>query len=199
MALLNRYGPHNLDGERRFKPQIIASHSVLINLWDHSLKGGLCGAPGRYALLQDYFFVLALQPGAEGRDRFQILKRYEFEPVPTDHVQIERKYDWPSFGVYITDRRTGESVFFTGDTKFDYPAYARYMHDAKLIFHDVQLAPAADAVHALLAELRTMPPEVKRKTVLFHYGDDWDTEKYGFVAEEFAGFAQPQVRYTLFA
>jgi hypothetical protein len=53
-------------------------------------------------------------------------------------------------------------------------------------------------VHALLGEMKSMPVEVKKKTVLFHYGDNWDSGPFGDIPEEFAGFAKPQQRYVLF-
>ena len=50
----------------------------------------------------------------------------------------------------------------------------------------------------LQERLRTMPADVKKKTILYHYGDEWDDPAHGFVAKEFAGFAEPQKRYVLF-
>jgi ribonuclease BN (tRNA processing enzyme) len=198
LALMNMFIFRDPATGKHYKPQIISNSSILVNLWDNSLKGGLSGMPGRFALLQDYFFIMALQHGDPGRDRFQMLKRYDFAIFPTDHLQIQRKYDWPSFGLYITDRKGGGAVFFSGDTRFDYPAYARLLQEAKLNFHDVQLFDQDAPVHALIDELRTMPPEVKRKTILYHYGDSWDSGPYDFVEGEFAGFARPQHRYVLF-
>ena len=198
LALMNMFVFGNPAEERHFKPQLISSISVLLNLWDNSLKGGLCAMPGRIALLQDYFFILALGHGGGEGSRFQLLKRYDFEIFPTDHLQLQHKYDWPSFGVYISDRKTGESVWFSGDTKFDYPAYSRMLHDAKINFHEVQLFDQPNPVHALIDELRTMPAEVKKKTILYHYGDDWDSGPYDYVNEEFRGFARQHHRYVLF-
>lgn len=198
LAFANMFMAANGNDGKHFKPQLISNMSILVNLWDHSLKGGLCALQGRYALLQDYFFILALREGEEDRSRFQILKRYDIEMFPTDHLQIQRKYDWPSFGVHITDTKTGETAFFSGDTKFDYPAYSRMLHDAKINFHEVQLFDQPKPVHTLLSELRTMPEDVKKKTYLYHFSDDWDAGPYDFVNEEFAGFAKQQQRYVLF-
>lgn len=198
LALMNMFVHRDENSGKYFKPQIISDISVLMNLWDNSLKGGLSGIPGRYALLQDYFFIQALHFGEPGRDRFQMLKRYDFEIFQADHIQVQRKYDWPSFGLYVTDKTSGESVFFSGDTKFDYPAYSKMLHEARIIFHDAQLFDQPNPVHALLRELRTMPAEVKKKTYLYHYGDDWDAGPYDFVADEFAGFAEQHRRYTVF-
>ena len=198
LALMNKFvfvDPHT---GRGFKPQIISSMNILMNLWDQSLKGGLNTLAGQYALLQDYFFILALRPDEPGHDHFELAKRYRVEPFPTDHVHIERKYDWPSYGLTVTDTRKGESVFFSGDSRFDFAAYAERMERAKLCFHDVQLVERPNPVHALIGELRTMPGEIKSKTLLYHYDDTWDCGAFDFVSREFAGFAEPQRRYVLF-
>jgi len=39
---------------------------------------------------------------------------------------------------------------------------------------------------------------VKRRTVLYHYGDTSDSDPYAFVADEVASFAKPRYRYLLF-
>lgn len=182
---------------RPYKPQIISSLSILINLWDQSLKGGMSAMAGRYALLQDYFFILALHAGEPGRGCFHMLKHYRCQPFPTDHIQVERKYDWPSFGLFIEDMRTRQGAFFSGDTRFDYFAYARLMERARICFHDVQLFDEPRRVHALIDELRTMPEAIRRKTWLYHYGDDWDSGAFADVPETFAGFAEAGKRYVL--
>lgn len=198
LALMNMFVYRDPATGRHFKPQIISDISVLMNLWDHSLKGGLSGIPGRFALLQDYFFILSLHHGEPGRDRFTLLKRYEFQIVQTDHVQVQRKYDWPSFGLFIRNTQGGDSAFFSGDTKFDYPVYGEMLQEARVIFHDVQLHDQPEPVHALLSELRSLPTDIRRKTHLYHYGDDWDSGPFDFVQQEFAGFVEPQRRYILF-
>lgn len=185
-------------GGKSFKPQLVADMGILVNLWDHALKAGLSGLEGRHMLLQDYFFVRALKTDGAEPDPLRLLKRYEFSLFPTDHLRISRKYDWPSFGVTVTDRTTGETAFFSGDTKFDYPAYSPMLHNARVIFHEAQLEDQPAPVHSLLSELRSMPADVRKKTFLYHYGDDWDGGPYDFVADEFAGFAEPRRRYVVF-
>jgi len=197
MAMMNVY-VYGSEMPRPFKPQLISSVSILVNLWDSSLKGGMGAMAGRYALLQDYFFILAINPGEPNRDHFSMLKRYRCQLFPTDHIQIERKYDWPSYGLYIEDTQTRRSVFFSGDTRFDYPAYARMMERAQICFHDVQLVDQREPVHALISELRTLPESIRKKTWLYHYGDDWDTGPFDDVPGTFAGFAEPARRYVLF-
>ncbi len=196
MAMMNAY-VYGSEMGRPFKPQLISSVSILVNLWDTSLKGGMGASAGRYALLQDYFFILAINPGETGKDHFSMLKRYRFLLFPTDHIQIERRYDWPSYGVYIEDSHTNQSVFFSGDTRFDYPAYARMMEQARICFHDTQLLSQPNPVHALISELRTLPEAVRRKTWLYHYGDKWDSGPFDDVPHAFAGFAEPAKRYVI--
>jgi ribonuclease BN (tRNA processing enzyme) len=198
MAYMNVYMYRDADSEKSFKPQIISSVSVLVDLWDQSLKGGMGAMAGRYAMLQDYFFILAIRPGEAGKDTFSLMKRYRFKPFPTDHIQVERKYDWPSFGLFIEDTQTQEAVFFSGDTRFDYSAYAQMLERSRLIFHDAQLTEQAEPVHALISELRSMPEALRKKTVLYHYGDDWDGGPFDDVPRTFMGFAEPHRRYVLF-
>lgn len=197
MALMNAYFYRRTAKDRPFKPQIISSLSILLNLWDQSLKGGLSAMAGRYALLQDYFFIMALNPKEPDKDGFTMLKRYRFTLFPTDHIQIERKYDWPSHGLFIEDTQTGRCVFFSGDTRFDYAVYSRMMERAAVCFHEVQLFDEPTPVHSLIGEMRTLPEAVRRKTWLYHFGDDWDSGPFDFVSDEFAGFARPQQRYQV--
>jgi len=183
-----------------FKPQLIGAPDVLANLWEHSLKGGLGALAGRPASLTDYFNVLAIHPPGRGEpDRFTMLDRYAFTLFPTDHIRLKRKYDWPSFGLLVTDHHSGDTVCYSGDARFDPQMMGEMMAAAKLNFHEVQLEDQTEPVHAMLSQLRTLPADVRKKTILYHYDDTWDCDAYNFVADEFAGFAQPQQRYTLFA
>ncbi|UCG17469.1 MAG: MBL fold metallo-hydrolase [Phycisphaerales bacterium] len=181
-----------------FRPRLIVVGDMHQALWDGSLKGGLRVLQGRYAALEDYFCPVALDLRGPEPDAFTLADRYRFVPVPTDHLHVEERFDWPSFGLQMIDAPTGRSVFYTGDSRFDFAAYRRLMADADLCFHEVQLVDQPDPVHALLSELRALPAEIKKKTVLYHYGDDWDSGEFDFVNEEFAGFAKPQQRYVLF-
>ena len=196
--MMNAYYYGDAANGRPFKPQLVSSASILVNLWDQSLKGGMGAMGGRYALLQDYFFILAIKPGEPGGDHFSMRKRYRFHLFPTDHIQVERKYDWPSYGLYVEDGDTRQSAFFSGDTRFDYPAYAQMMERARICFHEVQLYDQPDPVHTLLSELRTLPEEVRKKTWLYHYDDNWDSGPFDDVNDTFAGFAVPAQRYVLF-
>ncbi len=181
---------------RSEKPQLLGSAEVLGSLWEHSLKGGLGAMSGRLAALEDYFEVTAISPlGSQG---FGPKECYELGIFPTDHVRVTQKYDWPSYGLVISDLARGEQAVFSGDTRFDSEAMGEMMAGARIIFHEAQLEDCADPVHALLSELRTLPEAVRKKMHLYHVGDTWDDGSYGFVDQEFAGFARPAHRYVVF-
>ena len=195
------------------RPRLIGAERLLSNLWEHSLRGGLGIVDGRLAEFADYFRVEALSSSSaetnesdpDRRDLepegFTFSERYRFQPFRTNHIYLGQPFDWPSYSLLITDPRTGGTVFYSGDTRFDRERFGPMMTGARLNFHDVQLEPDPDPspVHSLLSELRTLPEDVRKKTLLYHYGDTWDCGAYDSVAKEFAGFAQPQQRYTLFA
>jgi ribonuclease BN (tRNA processing enzyme) len=197
MALMNTFVFKDKKTGKPHKAELISTINILVNLWDHSLKGGLNTIQNRYALLQDYFFIRALIPCQAGKNTFNV-GPYLFEIFPTDHVHIERKYDWPSYGLFITNPKDKRAVFFSGDTRFDYPAYVRMMEASSICFHDCQLFEQPESVHATLTECRSLPPAIKQKTVLYHYGDNFDDKALSPAFEEFKGLARPQERYHVF-
>jgi len=197
MALMNTFVYQDKKTGKSYKAELISTINILVNLWDHSLKGGLNTMQNRYALLQDYFFIRALIPGKPQKSHFDI-GPYRFEMFATDHIQIERKYDWPSYGLYVMHTKLNRSVFYSGDTRFDYASYAKMMNESELCFHDCQLFDEEQTVHATLNEMRTLPEAIKKKTLLYHYGDNFDDPALQPAIKEFMGLAQPQERYVLF-
>ncbi|HEY3325360.1 MAG TPA: MBL fold metallo-hydrolase [Planctomycetota bacterium] len=198
MALLNTFAFRDKKTGKPHKAELISTINILVNLWDHSLKGGLNTIQNRYNLLQDYFFIRALIPCQPGKNTFTV-GPYVFEIFPTDHIHIERKYDWPSYGLYITDPASGNSVFFSGDTRFDYPAYAHMLESASLCFHDCQLFDQPESVHATLSECLSLPPAICKKTILYHFGDNFDDQALAPSFRPFRELARPQQRYKLFS
>ena len=200
LALMNKYtfGERFAGGARA--TQLVITDELAEALWEHSLKGGLRAAPHGEARLSDYFSVSLIDiPGGSRPDRFTMCGRYEISVFRTHHVAMFEKHDWPSYGLVLVDRASGERVVYSGDTQFDAAAFDGVMAGAKIIFHDVQLEDHDGAVHAPLPRMRSLPEEVRRRIILYHYGDAWDDGKYDFVDREFAGFAKPMQRYALFA
>src|ERR1700749_1353157 len=83
MALTNTFVFKDSKTGKPFKAELISTINILVNLWDHSLKGGLNTIQNRYALLQDYFFIRALS-SQPGKNRFEF-GNYQVEIFPTDH------------------------------------------------------------------------------------------------------------------
>ena len=198
LAGMNRHVYGDAATGAGFRPQLIADAEVLNRLWTHSLKGGLGLLPGREGSLTDYFEPLTMGSADQGGpDRFTLLDRYAVKPFATDHLRMATKHDWPSFGLLFTDEQNGATAFYSGDGRFDPQAYGPTLAAARTIFHEVQLDDCPEPVHTLLTELCTLPEAIRRKTFLYHYGDEWDDASYAFVASDFAGFAEPHRRYQL--
>ena len=117
--------------------------------------------PGRFALLQDYFLSSPSAPTPRSASISRCSSVTSSSSSPPTICRSSTSTTGQSFGVYVTDRKTGETVFYSGDTKFDYTAYSRMLHDAKIVFHEVQLTEQENPVHALLSELRTMPANIR--------------------------------------
>lgn len=177
------------------RPQLWSDPSVLSRLWDATLRGGMEVIDGRRHELTDYFDVRPMN----GHQPLVLLERYDCRCLPTDHIHIESRYDWPSFGLHLTDRRTGATAMFTGDTRFDPEHLGPLMKSCGVVFHEVQLEPEGSPVHALLAELSDLPEAWTRRMVLYHYGDAWTERAYSWVSRKFLGFARPGVRYVVFS
>ncbi len=200
LAVLTRYACcESKDTQQSSKPMLIAARDVMDTIWTNTLSGGLGAMNGHVAVLDDYFNTLSLIKTTDGHGSFRLGNDYDVEVFPTDHVRIDKKYDWPSYGLTFRHIQTGETVVFSGDTRFDLEAMSPRFDSATTIFHDVLLEPHDGAVHASIDELRTLPKRVREKMHLYHYGDTWDDPVFNVVAKEFAEFAKPQQRYTLFA
>ncbi len=200
LAMMNTHRFVDPSTHRGFRPDLFGESELLTALWDHSLKGALGVLDGRLASLEDYFTVRVLEPAKGGPlASFGLMNRYRFRPFRTDHIRVRAKYDWPSYGLVMDDTKTGENAVYSGDTRFDPDGMGSMFASAKLIFHEVQLEPSAEPVHALHRELLTLPETVRRKMILYHVGDEPSQPAHRALAQPFAGFAEPHRRYVLFS
>lgn len=194
-AMAQRGGP----GSAIPGPELLVPDPLLPALWDHTLKGGLGAMEGRTLELSDFFAVRPLSVGRGPGQPFRLMDRYELRPIPTDHIRIQRKYDWPSYGLLLKDAQSGETAVFSGDTRFEASIIAPLVSTSSVSFHEVQLEPGPHPVHALLDELAALPEAITRRVRLYHYGDEWDEPRFARAAQRFAGFAAPFERYPVFA
>ena len=183
VMLMNRYVRHE-------KPTIIINTAYQSILWDMSLRGGS-----------------AFNEEHDGEalgfaDLWEIRRPIWLESLPREtheatvgsiNVKFFRTMhipDWPdnwqssfwSCGVLIDDR-----VMYTCDTRFDPDLVYSFenLFEPEIIFHDCQFFTGG--VHAGIDELSTFPPEIKKKMLLVHYGDNWEEHEQKIKDNGFKG------------
>ncbi len=196
LALMNRYVGQRFLNKPKLKIIITVPYQRI--LWEQTLRGGLAynevDTDGRNLGFEDLFEVLRpVSMAGMARETFEITLPcgpggdLRLEMFRTMHI-AEQQSTWttctPSFGLCIDDR-----VFFSGDTRFDPELLEAYADRAEVFFHDVQFFPGA--VHAPLADLRTLPASLRERMYLVHYADNWQEQDI----RGFAGWTQQGVLY----
>ncbi len=167
VMLVNRYGLHR-------KTTMVVADKLRGSLWSMSMRGGasfneLRG--GKYLEYEDFWDRIVpkrIRGGARELCEARV-GDIEARLFRTKHIP-DSAPDWsssfPSYGL-ILDRR----ILFTSDTRYDPEMVcsldAEYGFEA--IFHDCQLFTGG--VHASLEELAGLPPGIRARTRLMHYGD----------------------------
>ncbi len=167
VMLVNRYALHR-------KTTMVVTGKLRRALWTMSMRGGASfneEHEGGFLRFEDFWDVVAPRR-VRGADRELCEAKIgdiEIRLFRTKHIP-DSAPDWnsafTSYGV-ILDRR----VLFTSDTRYDPEMVvsldAQYGFEA--IFHDCQLFTGG--VHASLDEIAGLPPAIRAKTRLMHYGD----------------------------
>jgi ribonuclease BN (tRNA processing enzyme) len=180
------------------KPKMIITAEYEKILWEMSLKGGSAfneRTDGRYLEFADFFEIVRPEPyPGLSRDAWEAhCNSIDLILFRTMHIP-DSAQSWKdsvySLGMIIDGR-----VLFSSDTRFD-PVFVRELDDRfhlEALFHDCQFFTAG--VHASLFELKELPRNIKRKTYLTHFGDDF--QKYRAKVKEFgfAGLAKQNVFY----
>ncbi len=191
MILMNRY-------VARRKPHIFITPRYQRILWNQSLRGGAEmneRHDGAGLGFGDYWEITRPRPVPD-RTR----EAHEFT-VGSISVRTFRTRHYPeqaeswedamySIGLVIDER-----IVFSGDTLFDPGLVDEVQPEggAEHIFHDVQFFPGG--IHASLDELAGLPEDVRRRTSLVHYGDNFE-EHEGRIAElGFAGLTRQGAIY----
>ena len=179
------------------KITLVSTASVLNRLWDTSLRGPLEYlelTPGSTELqtLDDYFIRHPVPPR-----QWQSLREnpgLRIHLHPTNHIK-----GMESYGLEVEEYPGGKEkrFFFSSDTKFDRKLIDHAHQSCSLIFHDCQLFETGDnnrlGVHASYQQLKQLPPDIRQKMWLYHYGDTPlpDAQKDGF-----AGFVKSFQSFT---
>lgn len=169
LALTSHFDPSTV------KPELYLSHSLVHDLWEHCISGGLRTIQSQITTL-DYFFNVHSIAKNRGFDWQGIY----FTLVQTVHV-VSGYELMPCYGLIFEYQ--GKKIFITSDSQYC-PNQLHYAYEeADVIYHDCETTSFNSGVHANYAELRTIPDKYKRKMWLYHYndGDLPDAEKDGFL------------------
>jgi len=191
LALTNRYVGMRFMGHPKLK--IIINEEYQRLLWTHTLQGGLeqneSQSGGAECLgFSDFFDVI--RPSwktHQPRETWTVnIGDIKIDLFRTKHIP-EQANCWDasfvSYGLCIDDR-----VFYSGDTRFDADLIDIYK-DCEIMFHDDQFFPGA--VHTPLADLKTLPDDIKKKMFLIHYADNYDLQDIN----GFGGWTKQGVSY----
>ncbi|MGI9322148.1 MAG: MBL fold metallo-hydrolase [Pseudomonadales bacterium] len=178
VQLSNRY-------VQKRKPSMVITPEYEKILWEQSLRGGSELSEGQPLAFRDLWNLLSprLLDGYP-RETFEI----DLGPI---NIKMPRTLHFPDSAAswqecawscaVILDER----VLFTSDTRFDPDLIHSFdeMFNFECIFHDCQMFTGG--VHASIHELATLPDAIRRKTILMHYGDNWQdfiplADKAGF-------------------
>lgn len=186
-----------------FDPFIKHRYPMFINehlareLWDTSLKGGLGSIQNKITTLETYFDVRKVP-----KNETFTFAGLELRVIQTVHV-MDGYTIVPSYGL-MWKTPTQKTVFLTTDTQFAPNQIKDFYKTADIIFHDCETAKFRSDIHAHYEDLKTLPPEIKRKMWLYHYQDG---DLPDAIADGFQGFvAKGQIfdfsvtgdfRYTL--
>jgi len=191
LGLTNRYVGRPMLGKKLLNMIISPEYQRI--LWDYSLRGGMewneQADTGVKLSFSDFFkSVSPTWKTHQPREIFEIeFGGIHLEMFRTTHIP-DASPSWESsfisYGLMIDDQ-----VFYSGDTKFDPELVDMYADKAEIMFHDVQFFPGG--VHAPLADLRTLSPEIKKKMYLMHYADNWIDQDIS----DFGGWTEQGVRY----
>jgi ribonuclease BN (tRNA processing enzyme) len=174
------------------KPKFFAERQLLLDLWDHTLKGGLEGLQGVDATLETYFDAPVIW-----KDESFIWEGIEFFLVQSVHITA--KYTLvDSYGLMFTDPDSGKRIYITTDVQFaPETSMKAFYQEADLIIHDCETAPYQSGVHAHYDQLKTLPDEIKAKMLLTHYQDNVNEEFEKRAKDDgFLGFAKKGVIYS---
>ncbi len=192
VMLTNRYVAHQ-------RPRMILTETFEKILWNQSLRGGSAWSEchqGEPLEFHDFWQVLrpTLASGMPRETWSYRLGELDLLMPRTCHIPDSAQSWRDSFWscAVILDRR----ILFTSDTRYDPElilAFDRLLN-LEIIFHDCQFFTGG--VHASLAEISQLPPKIKAKTLLMHYGDTWRDYQDAVKAAGFLGFARQGHTYS---
>lgn len=175
----------------RFRPKLYVPLYYAQQLWGWSLKGGLAFSEevelggNKGEMIKEHFFDFVHPTPLESDSWTFNVGKIKIQTFLNKHIPDTSERVSESF--YTTGLVVDGKVYISGDTRFDPERIARFGKDKETLFHDCQHFPGG--VHAFYGELKTLPPEIKNKTYLYHLSDGM--LEIDVKADGFAGFMEP--------
>lgn len=166
------------------RPSLFIHEALAAPLWTRSLRGGLETLENVRADLTTYVNLRKVRRNG----RFH-LGDIDFRLIQTVHIVADASIQH-SYGlmIYVGDRK----VYLTTDTQFAPNQIMRFWQEADVILQDCESGPKS-GVHAHYDELKSLPPEIRAKMWLYHYGTG-ARQKYDPVVDGFRGFLRKHDR-----
>lgn len=166
------------------RPSLFINEALAAPLWTRSLRGGLETLENVRADLTTYVNLRKIRRNG----RFH-LGDIDFRLIQTVHIVADASIQH-SYGlmIYVGSRK----VYLTTDTQFAPNQIMRFWQEADVILQDCESGPKS-GVHAHYDELKSLPPEIRAKMWLYHYGTG-AREKYDPAADGFQGFLRKHDR-----
>lgn len=162
------------DPTAKNKIKLFSNYSLVQDMWNNTLRGGLASIQSKQMTLEDYFDVNPVFPNGS----------FEWEGVKFEIVQsvhIMNKYTIvPTYGLMITDPDTNMKIYYTGDTQFNPNQIIDFYKQADFILQDCETYAFKSGVHANFLDLITLDEDIVKKMALMHYMDNIaeDVEKF---------------------
>lgn len=147
------------------KYRLYIAHALITPLWENILSGTMQILSEKRVTLQDYFDVVPLED-----NRTFFLGNISLTPRKTKHV-YDGKNEIPAYGLAISDEET--SLYISGDVRMDAKSAeytVKHLTCYDHIFHECEFKTYENSLHSQYRYLRTLHPEIKKRTYLYHYG-----------------------------
>lgn len=180
------------------RPKLVSTESILRRLWKFSLRGGMEfveETPGDATpqTLDDYYECLPIKQNEwftlEGGDPLQICVH------PCYHVLGMESY---SLEISSKPNAVEKSIYFTSDVKFNHDRILTALQSCQVVLHDCQLFDSGEenrfGVHASYNQLYNLPPNIRKRIWLYHFGD---TPLPDAQSDGFQGFIEQFQSFTL--
>jgi len=179
------------DPRAKKKIALYANFSLIQDMWNHTLQGGLASIQVKQMRLEDYFDVNPVLPNCG----------FEWEGIRFDIVQsvhIMNKFSIvPTYGLMITDPDSGMVIYYTGDTQFNPNQIMDFYKQADLIIQDCETYSFKSGVHANFTDIITLDDQILRKMILVHYMDNIMADCNAFNPDELVKLPAEKIKEWL--